>query len=90
MRLPCGAMSMQDSLANDREFQKRYMFPVEYKISKKKKSTLEADEGITRTKEGLAALKSLFQAVCTAPVSRLILPMATAVLLLQPGKRHRN
>jgi acetyl-CoA acetyltransferase family protein len=49
----------QDSLANDREFQKRYMFPVEYKISKKKKSTLEADEGITpRTKEGLAALKS--------------------------------
>ncbi len=48
----------QDSLANDREFQKRYMFPVEYKISKKKKALLEADEGVTpRTKEGLAALR---------------------------------
>lgn len=47
------------SLANDREFQKRYMFPVEYKISRKKTGLLETDEGITpRTKEGLAALKS--------------------------------
>lgn len=47
-----------DSLANDREFQKRYMFPVEYNIGKKKTGILEADEGITpRTKESLAALK---------------------------------
>lgn len=38
-----------DALANDREFQKRYMFPVEYKISKKKVGILEADEGITPT-----------------------------------------
>ncbi|MEW5920264.1 MAG: thiolase family protein [Bacillota bacterium] len=47
----------QDALANDREFQKRYMFPVEYTISKKKKGVLDADEGIMpTTKEGLAAL----------------------------------
>ena len=48
----------QDSLANDREFQKRYMFPVEYKISRKETGVLEADEGIRpRTKESLAAKK---------------------------------
>jgi len=47
-----------DALANDREFQKRYMVPVEFRISKKKTSTLEEDEGITHTtKEGLAKLK---------------------------------
>lgn len=49
----------QDSLANDREFQKRYMFPIEYKIGRKKTGSLEADEGIRpRTKEGLAAKKA--------------------------------
>ena len=48
----------QDALANDREFQKRYMFPVEVQISKKKTFTLEADEGITAsTAEGLAGLR---------------------------------
>jgi acetyl-CoA acyltransferase len=48
----------QDALANDREFQKRYMFPVEVQISKKKTFTLEADEGITAsTREGLAGLR---------------------------------
>lgn len=48
----------RDALANEREFQKRYMFPVEFKISKKKTGVLEADEGITpTTKEGLANLK---------------------------------
>ncbi|WP_027716121.1 thiolase family protein [Desulfuromonas sp. TF] len=48
----------QDSLANDREFQKRYMFPAEVQISKKKTITLDADEGITAsTPEGLAGLK---------------------------------
>lgn len=47
-----------DALANDREFQKRYMFPVEYKISKKKVGILEADEGITPTTyDTLAPLK---------------------------------
>jgi acetyl-CoA acetyltransferase len=48
-----------DSLANDREFQKRYMIPVEVKVSKKKTVVVEADEGITPcTSEGLAALKT--------------------------------
>ncbi len=48
----------QDGLAKDREFQKRYMFPVEVQISRKKTLTLEADEGISSsTKEGLASLK---------------------------------
>lgn len=48
----------QDALANDREFQKRYMFPVEYSITKKKKGTLDADEGIMpTTKEGLESLQ---------------------------------
>ena len=50
----------QDALANDREFQKRYMFPVEYKISKKKMGILEADEGITpTTKEVLFGLRTV-------------------------------
>lgn len=45
-------------MANDREFQKRYMFPAEVKVSKKKTILVETDEGITpTTKEGLAGLK---------------------------------
>lgn len=52
----------QDALANDREFQKRYMFPVEYKKSKKQTALLEADEGVTpTTKEGLAKLKPVIE-----------------------------
>jgi acetyl-CoA acetyltransferase len=48
----------QDSLANDREFQKRYMFAAEVQLSKKKSILLEADEGVTvSTKEGLAGLR---------------------------------
>jgi acetyl-CoA acetyltransferase family protein len=47
----------QDALKNDREFQKKYMFPVEVKISKKKSIMVEEDDGITpTTKEGLAGL----------------------------------
>ena len=50
----------RDSLANDREFQKRYLFPVEVQLSKKKTVTVEADEGVTAsTKEGLAGLRPL-------------------------------
>ncbi len=46
------------SLENDRAFQKRYMFAVEVKVSRKKTKLVEEDEGITpSTKEGLAALK---------------------------------
>lgn len=47
------------SRANDREFQKRYMIPVEVRLSKKKTILVEGDEGITTsTAEGLAALKA--------------------------------
>lgn len=50
----------EDALANDREFMKRYIFPIEYKISKKKTALLEEDEGVfPTTKEGLARLKSV-------------------------------
>jgi acetyl-CoA acetyltransferase len=48
-----------DALKNDREFQKRYMIPVEIKLSKKQTVTIEADEGVTPcTAEGLARLKT--------------------------------
>ena len=47
-----------DALANDRAFQKRYMFPAEVSLGKKKTLLVEADEGITpTTAEGLAKLK---------------------------------
>ncbi len=50
----------RDGLANDREFQRRYMFPVEYRKSKKETGSLEEDEGVTpTTREGLAGLKPL-------------------------------
>jgi acetyl-CoA acetyltransferase len=48
----------QDALANDREFQKRYMYPVMIKVSKKQTIMLAADEGVMETTaEGLAGLK---------------------------------
>ncbi len=63
-REECDALTLrrqeqyQQALVNDREFQKRYMFPVEVQLSKKKILTIEADEGVTSsTAEGLAALK---------------------------------
>ena len=63
-RAECDALTLrrqeqyQQALVNDREFQKRYMFPVEIQISKKKILTVEADEGVfPSTAEGLAALK---------------------------------
>ena len=47
-----------DALADDRAFQKRYMYPVMLNVSKKKTIMLEADEGIMETTaEGLARLK---------------------------------
>ncbi len=47
----------QMALANDRAFQKRYMFPAEVKLSKKKTLLVELDEGVTpTTAEGLAKL----------------------------------
>ncbi len=63
-RQECDALTLrryeqyQDALANDRAFQKRYMFPVEVQLSKKKTITVEADEGVTATTaEGLAGLR---------------------------------
>ncbi|MBU1344021.1 MAG: thiolase family protein [Proteobacteria bacterium] len=47
-----------DALANDRAFQKRYMFPVEIKVSKKKNLLIDADEGVMETtEEGLKSLR---------------------------------
>jgi acetyl-CoA acetyltransferase len=47
-----------DALADDRKFQKGYMFPVEIRLSKKKTVLIEEDEGVMpSTKEGLAGLK---------------------------------
>jgi acetyl-CoA acetyltransferase family protein len=46
------------SLENDRAFQKRYMFPVEARISKKENKIIDRDEGVTpTTAQGLAKLK---------------------------------
>jgi len=54
-----------DSMADDRAFQKRYMIPVEVRLSKKKSIVVEADEGITPcTAEGLAALKPVIPGGC--------------------------
>jgi acetyl-CoA acetyltransferase len=47
-----------DGIADDRKFQKRYMLPVEVRLSKKKTILVEEDSGITPcTAEGLAALR---------------------------------
>jgi len=47
-----------DSMADDRAFQKRYMFPVEIRLPKKKTILIEEDEGIIpSTAEGLANLR---------------------------------
>jgi acetyl-CoA acyltransferase len=52
----------QDALAGERAFQKRYMFPVEVQVSRKKTITLEADEGVTpTTADGLAGLKPVLR-----------------------------
>jgi len=52
----------QDALANGREFQKRYMFPIEYRKGKKETALLEADEGVfPTTREGLARLKPVIE-----------------------------
>jgi acetyl-CoA acetyltransferase len=51
----------QMALANDRAFQKRYMFAPEVTVTKKQKKLLEQDEGWTPTSaEGLARLKPQF------------------------------
>jgi acetyl-CoA acetyltransferase len=48
----------QDALANDRAFQKRYMFPAEVRLTRKKTVLVEEDEGVTATSaQGLARLQ---------------------------------
>nr|MBN1848581.1 thiolase family protein [Deltaproteobacteria bacterium] len=63
-REECDAVALRryeqylDALKDDRAFQKKYMFPVEVRVSKKKVIMVEEDEGITpSTAEGLANLK---------------------------------
>ena len=54
------------STANNREFQKRYMLPIEIVLSKKKTIVVEADEGITPcTADGLAALRTMPDSILT-------------------------
>lgn len=49
-----------EALANERAFQKRYMFPVEVAVSRKETKLVEADEGVTATSaEGLVRLRSV-------------------------------
>jgi acetyl-CoA acetyltransferase len=51
-------LQYQDALADDRRFQKRYMFPVEVNVSRKKTILVEADEGVMpTTAEGLSGLR---------------------------------
>jgi acetyl-CoA acetyltransferase len=63
-REQCDAVALRryeqyrDALADDRAFQKRYMYPVMIPISKKKTIMLEEDEGVMEsTAEGLAKLR---------------------------------
>ncbi|HZL97151.1 MAG TPA: hypothetical protein VFB91_00405, partial [Terriglobales bacterium] len=74
-REECDAITLRrqeqyrNGLANDREFQKRYMFPVEVQLSRKKTITVAADEGVfPSTKEGLAGLKPVLPEVVHHPV----------------------
>lgn len=63
-REECDAVALRryeqymDSFADDKAFKKRYMFPVEVHVSRKKKIVIEDDEGISPcTREGLAGLR---------------------------------
>ena len=52
----------KQSLADDRAFQKRYMFPVEAPLNRKKKILVEADEGVMDTsREALARLSPVVE-----------------------------
>ena len=63
-REECDAVALRryeqytDALADDRAFQKGYMFPAEVQVSRKKTALVEADEGVMpTTAEGLAKLR---------------------------------
>ncbi len=64
-REQCDALTLRryqqyvEALADDRKFQKGYMFPAEIKISRKKTILVEEDEGVTPcTAEGLTKLRT--------------------------------
>jgi acetyl-CoA acetyltransferase len=66
-REECDAMVLRryeqylDSTANERDFQKRYMFPVEIRIGRKKTRLIEEDEGITpRNEEDVRKARAVF------------------------------
>ncbi|WP_416139338.1 thiolase family protein [Halomonas sp. HK25] len=49
-----------EALADERAFQKRYMFPIEVPVSRKETKLVETDEGVTQTTaEGLAKLRTV-------------------------------
>lgn len=63
-REECDAVTLRryeqylDALADDRAFQKRYMFPAEVRVSKKEVRPIEADEGVMPcTAQGLSGLR---------------------------------
>ncbi len=63
-REECDAVTLRryeqylDSIADNRAFQKRYMFPIEVRLPKKKTMLVEEDEGVTpTTAEGLKRLQ---------------------------------
>jgi len=63
-REECDAVALRryeqytDSLADDRAFQKRYMFPAEVQVTRKKTALVETDEGVMpSTADGLAGLR---------------------------------
>lgn len=63
-REECDAVALRryeqytEALADDRTFQKRYMFPVEINVSRKKTLTVGADEGVfPTTADGLEKLR---------------------------------
>ena len=63
-REQCDAVALRryeqylDALADERAFQKKYMYPVEIPVSRKKTITVDADEGVMETTaEGLARLR---------------------------------
>ena len=63
-REECDAVALRryeqymEAAANDKAFKKRYMFPVEVRVNKKKTILVEDDEGVMpTTKEGLASLR---------------------------------
>jgi len=50
----------QDALKDDRAFQKKYMYPIEVKINKKKTIMFDQDEGIMPvTREGISGLRNV-------------------------------